>query len=373
MTMTQITQSQPASRIVHRGSESQQLLRVWAHNLPKIDLHRHLEGSLRLQTLAEIAQEHGINLPSYNVEDLRPYVQVTDDYPDFHRFLEKFKLLRRFYTSKEAVQRITQEAIMDAATDNVRYLELRFNPVALSRVQGFSLADVVEWVIQTVENSKQWTQTRTCLILQIGRDESLAIANEIVDLAIAFHGPLVRGIDLAGDEVNYPARRFQEPFQRARQAGLHVTVHAGEASGSNSVREAINLLGAERIGHGIRAVENSEVVQLLYKRNIALEVCPTSNFQTGAVPGLTLHPLIDLFGLRLKVTINTDDPSVSDTTLTDEYVVAIKAIGLPKRLIFRALRNAIEAAFIPDEERDALRQTFKQELASYPEAILEFQ
>jgi adenosine deaminase len=183
----------------------------------------------------------------------------------------------------------------------------------------------------------------------------------------------VRAIDLAGDEVHYPARAFKDPFQRARAAGLHITVHAGEASGAESVRDAITLLGANRIGHGIHCIENSEVVQMLYRRNIALEVCPTSNFQTGAVLGLTAHPLNDLFGLRLKVTINTDDPSVSDTTLTDEYLVAVRAIGLQKRLIFRALRNAIESAFIPDEERDGLRTLFQKALADYPEAPREFQ
>jgi len=371
--MTMITQPTTANMTLRRGPESQKLLRVWAHNLPKIDLHRHLEGSLRLQTLSEIAMEHGIDLPSYDIEQLRPYVQVTDDYPDFHRFLEKFRLLRRFYTSKEAVQRITREAIIDATEDNIRYLELRFNPVALSRAQGFPLGDVVEWVVDTVKNSQTWTTTRTCLILQIGREEHLRIAEEIVDLAIAFKGPLVRAIDLAGDEVHYPARAFKDPFQRARAAGLHITVHAGEASGAESVRDAITLLGANRIGHGIHCIENSEVVQMLYRRNIALEVCPTSNFQTGAVLGLTAHPLNDLFGLRLKVTINTDDPSVSDTTLTDEYLVAVRAIGLQKRLIFRALRNAIESAFIPDEERDGLRTLFQKALADYPEAPREFQ
>ena len=370
--MTMLTHPTTARNILQYESDSQKLMLVWARKLPKIDLHRHLEGSLRLQTLAEIAMEHGIDLPSYDVEQLRPYVQVTDDYPDFHRFLEKFKLLRRFYTSKEAVQRITQEALLDAVADNIRYLELRFNPVALSRAQSFSLGDVVSWVTEAAAESQKHNDIRTCLILQIGREESLHVAEEIVDLAIAFHGPLVRGIDLAGDELNYPARRFEKPFQRARAAGLHITVHAGEASGAASVYDAVTLLGAERIGHGIRAVENSEVVQLLYRRKIALEVCPTSNFQTGAVPGLTVHPLIDLFGLRLRVTINTDDPSVSDTTLSDEYLVAIKAIGLPRRLIFRALRNAIEAAFIPDEEREGLRARFREELAGCPEALEEF-
>ncbi|MBN1486434.1 MAG: adenosine deaminase [Anaerolineae bacterium] len=337
----------------------------WAHSLPKIDLHRHLEGSLRLDTLAEIALEHGIDLPSYDIEQLRPYVQVTDDPPDFHRFLEKFRLLRRFYTSKEAVQRVTREAICDAANDNIRYLELRFNPVALSRIQNFALQDVVEWVIEAAEKAQEETGTRTCLILQIGREENINIANEIVDLAINYLGPMVRGIDLAGDEIHYPAHLFAEPFSRASKAGVKITVHAGEAVGPDSVRSAIEFLKAERIGHGIRSIENSEVVQMVYERKVALEVCPTSNLQTGAVKGLSLHPLADLFRLRLRTTINTDDPSVSDTTLTDEYVVAVTAIGLPKVHIYQALSNALHAAFIPEAEFPHLKQQFRELLASY--------
>lgn len=357
---------------VEKGARLKKTLWDWAHALPKIDLHRHLEGSLRLSTLAEIATEHGIDLPSYDIEKLRPYVQFTDEQPDFHRFLEKFKLLRRFYTSKEAVQRITREAVLDAAHDNIRYLELRFNPTALARVQNFPLADVVEWEIEAIEQVQAETGTRTCLILQIGRDGSIELAEEIVDLAIAYHGPLVRGIDLAGYEVAYPAARFKQPFARAQAAGLHITVHAGEADGPESVRAAVEILGAQRIGHGIHAIENSDVIKLLYKREITLEVCPTSNFQTGAVSRLTLHPILDLFRLRLRVTINTDDPSVSDTTLSDEYAVSISAIGLQKRDIYHNLRNAVEAAFIPEEERPQLRERFRQELAAFPQALAEF-
>jgi len=355
-----------------QSEEIKQQLREWSHNLPKVDLHRHLEGSLRLKTLADIAIEHGIDLPSYDLEQLRPYVQVTEEQPDFHRFLEKFKLLRNFYTSKEAVQRITREAIMDAASDNIRYLELRFNPIALSRVQHFSLEAVVEWVMEAVEQAQTETGTRTCLILQIGRDEPIKVAERIVGLAIDYHGPLVRGVDLAGDETNYPATKFAEPFNKAKAAGLGITVHAGEAAGAESVRAAVESLQAQRIGHGINVVENSRIVHLLYERGITLEVCPTSNFQTGAVPGLTMHPLTDLFSLRLKVTINTDDPSVSDTTLSDEYVVAIRAIGLKKQHIYQSLHNSIEAAFIPEEERPALLSHFQEELAEFPGALEEF-
>ena len=192
---------------------------LWAHGLPKIDLHRHLEGSLRLTTLAERAFDCGIELPSYDVDTLRPYVQMTENAPDFLRFLEKFPVLRRFFTSREAIQRIAREAIADAAQDNVVYLELRFNPLALARLQGFPLADVVAWVMDAADEGQRETGTRTCLILQIPREESLDVADEIVDLAIANFGPLVRGIDLAGNEVDFPPQRFaalhsweQQPF-----------------------------------------------------------------------------------------------------------------------------------------------------------------
>ncbi len=356
--------------------DQRQDLWEWAHNLPKIDLHRHLEGSLRLETLSDLARAHGIgDLPSTDAEKLRPYVQMTNEPWDFENFLAKFGVLRRFYTSKEAVQRIAREAILDAAADNVKYLELRFNPVALSRVQNFPLGDVVEWVLETVELTQDECGTRTCLIFQIGRDETLAVADQILDLAIGHFGRIVRGVDLAGNEAVYPADRFAPTFQRAKEAGLNITIHAGEAMDADSVssiRTAVMYLNAQRIGHGIRAVENFNVVQMLHDRQITLEVCPTSNLHTGVVRGMTQHPLFDLFNLGLRVTLNTDDPSVSATTLTDEYVVAVDGIGLEQHLIYRMLRNSVDAAFIPDEEREWLRGNFREWLAPYPGAVEEF-
>jgi len=345
----------------------------WANHLPKIDLHRHLEGSLRLNTLAEIALEHGIDLPSYEVEQLRPYVQVTDDPPDYQSFLGKFELLRNFYTSKEVVQRVVHEAILDAANDNIRYLELRFNPEALANAQNFSMNDAVEWVKETTRSTQAETGTRTCLILTVPRRESLKTAYEITELSIAHFGDLVRGIDLVGDEVNFPAERFLEPFRRARKAGVNITIHAGEWAGAQSVYTAVKYLDAQRIGHGIRSIEDSTVVQLLYDRKVALEVCPTSNLQTGAVYGMGQHPLLDLYNLRLRVTLNTDDPSISDTTLTDEYVVSIAALGVEERMIYHMLRYSAEAAFIPPEERPWLMDTIRQALAPYPGALEGFE
>ncbi len=345
---------------------------TWARDLPKIDLHRHLEGSLSLTTLVEVARQHGIDLPGYDIEDLRPLVQMTDDLPDFQRFLAKFEVLRRFYVSPEVIQRLTREVIVDAARDNVCYLELRFNPLALARAQGFAFDDVVAWVIQATAAAEAETGTRTCLILQIPRDEPLSVAAEIVDIAIAHFGRWLRGIDLAGDETSYPPQGFSGPFERAFEAGLGITVHAGEAAGADGVRAAVTTLHPTRIGHGIRAIEDSNVVRLLRENGIALEVCPTSNVHTGVVPRFCQHPLADLLRLGIRTTLNTDDPSVSGTTLSDEYVVAVDRMGVGAHWIYRMLGHAVTAAFIPPTERGDLRARMRRGLADYPGALDEF-
>jgi adenosine deaminase len=297
---------------------------------------------------------------------------MTQDPPGFQRFLDKFEILRKFYTSEEAVKRIAQECVLDAARDNILYLEIRFNPLALARVRGFAFDDVVSWVAEAVSEAEQETGVRTCLILQIPRREPLAVAEEIVDVAVSRFGSQLRGVDLAGNEVVYPPELFVEPFQRAFEAGLSITIHAGEAMGAESVQAAVLLLHPQRIGHGIRVIENSDVIRMLRERSIALEVCPTSNLHTGVVSRYAKHPLIDLANLQLPLTLNTDDPSVSGTTLTDEYVAVVEGIGLKPSLIYRTLRYSVEAAFLPEEEREALRSRFRDGLRPYEGALAIF-
>src|SRR5512143_3404966 len=210
-------------------------LRRLLHALPKVDLHRHLEGSLRLATLAEIAEEHGIDLPSYDLDRLRPYVQFTDEEPDFHRFLEKFKLLKRFYTTREAVKRVAYEAVVDAAADNVRYLEWRFNPAALAHAQNFPLHEVTEWVIEAVEQAQAETGIWVRLLCTAVRHDSYDLARQVIDVAIAYRGQGIVGVDLAGDEVHYPATPFAPLFRRAADHGLGITIHAGEAGKASNV------------------------------------------------------------------------------------------------------------------------------------------
>lgn len=336
-------------------------LRQILHGLPKADLHRHLEGSLRLETLAEIAHEHGVDLPAYSIEDLRPYVQITDDPPDFHRFLEKFRLLRHFYKTPEAVARVAYEAVADAAADNVKYLELRFNPAALARTQGFSFEEVTDWVIEAVGRAQQDLGILVRLITTIVRHEEIEIAERVAQLSIERRTTGIVAIDLAGDEVNFDAKPFAPVFQAAREAGLGVTVHAGEAAGAENVRQAVLEMGATRIGHGVRSIENSEVIKLLRDRNVTLEVCLTSNLQTGVMHNFSHHPLRDLYMLGVPVTLNTDDPSISDTTLTDEYIVAMMALGIRMSQLRAMCCNSLRAAFLPEAERQALEAQIAQE------------
>ncbi len=338
-------------------------LREILQAMPKVDLHRHLEGSLRLETLAEVAYEHGVDLPSYNIEELRPLVQMVEGDPyDFHLFLEKFKLLRRFYSSREAVERVAYEAVADAAADNVQYLELRFSPASLAMAQEFSLDEVTEWVIQAVHRAQRDHSITVGLIISVLRDFGRQVAEEVTEIAIAYRDKGIVGLDLAGDEVHYPAKPFADLFCRAKEEGLGITVHAGEAMGPERVEEAINALEADRIGHGVRTIENSNVLQLVLRRGVTLEVCPTSNLQTGVVRGLGMHPLRDLYRLGVHVTLNTDDPSVSNTTLTDEYVVAVQSIGLTMTELKNIILNGIQAAFLPPRQKARLEKRMRQAL-----------
>ncbi|UCC63136.1 MAG: adenosine deaminase [Anaerolineae bacterium] len=350
-------------------SESMTLTRDlhgFLQGLPKIDLHRHLEGSLRLETVVGLARENGVSLPSYDIERLRPLVQVTDDPPDFDRYLGKFHILRRIYSTPQVIERLAYETVADAAADNVRYLELRFSPSAQAAAHGFSFSDTTDWVIAGVQRAQRDFDITVRLIIALVRHDPFEWAEEITEIAIARQANGVVGFDLAGQAEKYPAAPFVRLFKRAKAAGLNITVHAGEATGPTAVTEAVTVLGAQRIGHGIRAIEDSQVCQQLRNEGITLEVCPTSNIHTGAVQSFWRHPLKDLHHLGVPVTINTDNTSVSNTTLTDEYLMAMLGIGIKLTELREMLMNAVEAAFLPDDEKETLRTWFHQELWTWP-------
>jgi len=330
--------------------------------LPKVELHRHLEGSLRLDTMLDIAKQHGIVIPE-DVIRLSTLVQIQDeDKFTFQNFLSKFNTLRLFYRSPDAIHRITREAIQDAAKDNVKYLELRFTPVALSRAERFPLHDVIDWVITSAKNAAEEFDIIIKLIASVNRHESAELAEQVAWLAADhIHDGLV-ALDLAGNEAEFPSEPFYGIFKEAKQAGLNVTIHAGEWGPAKHIKEAIEELGAERIGHGVRILEDESITAMVRERGTACEVCVTSNYQSGVVESLETHPMAKMLENGINVTINTDDPSISRITLSHEYYAACEDLKLSQTTLRERIVAAAKAGFLPDDEKQNLVSQLMRDL-----------
>lgn len=330
--------------------------------LPKVELHRHLEGSLRLETLLELVKSESLDLP-HDAAALRREVQVQHgEAMTSQNFLSKFNALRQFYRSDEILRRITRETITDAAEDNIHYLELRFTPVALARARDYPLDEVVDWVVQSAYHTAEACGIRIGLIASVNRHEPVELAEEVAKIAADRLGKGIVGLDLAGNEVEFAADPFQPIFAEAKGAGLKITVHAGEWTGAASVRHALEKMGAARIGHGVRVMEDPDVIKLALERRAVFEVCLTSNHQSGVVASLREHPLPKMIDAGLQVTLNTDDPGVSNITLTDEYQIAVTDLGLSEASLKGLVLAAAQASFLPPREKKALEAELQEKL-----------
>jgi adenosine deaminase len=333
--------------------------------LPKVELHRHLEGSLRIQTMLDVARAHGISVP-FGTGPLSNLVQVQQSEPNtYQNFLAKFNTLRMFYRSPEVIHRVTREAVEDAANDNVRYLELRFTPVALSRAERFPLGEVMDWVCEAAQAAARQFKIQVGLIASVNRHESVELAEQVAWLAASRIKRGILGMDLAGNEAEFPAEPFAGVLHEARQAGLRLTVHAGEWAGAANVREALEKLEADRIGHGVRVVEDADVMALARERGATFEVCVTSNYQTGVVHTLAEHPLMKMLNNGLNVTVDTDDPSISRITLSDEYQRACEDLGMEHQVLKERILAAAQASFLPKAQRQKLVRQIRKELNSF--------
>jgi adenosine deaminase len=339
-------------------------LRTALAGLPKIDLHRHLEGSLRLSSLYDIARAYDLDLPARSLDELRPYVQIAGEEHSFRNFLDKFNILRRFYQSPEIIQRLAYEAVEDAALDHVRYLELRFTPPALAKSRNYPLEEVTDWVIAAVEQACHANLgIEVQLIISLNRHEPLELAERVTQIAIDRQDRGIVGLDLAGDEVNYSAAPFAGVFRAARAAGLGLVAHAGEWTGAGAVREAIEILGVQRVGHGVRVIEDPAVAALARERGVVFEVCVTSNLQSGVIRRLAEHPLRQMMALGLPATLNTDDPAISDITLSSEYSAVAGQLGFSLAEVKQFILNAAQAALLSPAARAELVSDFTQSLA----------
>jgi adenosine deaminase len=322
--------------------------------LPCIDLHRHLDGNVRLPTIVALAEQHGIALPATTVEGLRPIVQVEGAQGNALAFFASAHWMTAVLADADACRRVARENVEDARSEGLDYVELRFSPAHMARAFGLDQRAVVEAVIAGVAEGRRATGMRAKLIGILSRTLGPASCTVELEALLAQRGDIV-ALDLAGDELNWPGELFVEHFRRARDAGWAITIHAGEFGSADNVWTALRALGAERIGHGTRAIDDPVLVAYLAKHRIGVEVQLTSNVQTSAVPGYAAHPLKAFLDRGVVATINTDDPAHSGIDWTFECTVAAKAAGLDAADVHAAQRNALEVAFLSDAERAELR------------------
>jgi adenosine deaminase len=332
--------------------------------LPKTDLHCHLDGSLRLDTILELARKQGVKLPTFDRGELHCIVVAGDQVASLDDYLRGFEITLSVMQTEEALERCAYELAEDAWRENVRYIEVRYSPLLHTR-EGLRPAQVVEAVLRGLRTAKRSLGVRygviLCAIRSLGSDASLRIA----ELCIAFKNRGVVGFDLAGSEVNNPAKLHRQAFQLVIDNNINCTAHAGESFGPDSVHQAIHKCGAHRIGHGTRLVESGDLLNYVNDHRIPLEVCPSSNLQTRAATSWETHPVDFFVDYGLRVTINTDNRLMSDTTVTKELLLCHQHYGWSLRTIKEIIIAGFKSAFMPYREKADLVAEISRDLAAF--------
>ena len=328
-------------------------------SLPLIDLHRHLDGAVRLETILDLGRQHNLSLPAWDLDGLRPHVQVTGPsdsggkMPGVMAFIEKFKWMTEILVDLDACRRVAYENVQDAHQEGIDYIELRFSPWFMAETHKLDTAAVVAAVVQGVEAGAEEFGVKVKLIGIISRTYGPEAGWRELEALLTQRDHLV-GLDLAGDEARYPGELFVKHFRKARDVGWRITVHAGESAGPHSIWHALNQLGAERIGHAVAAAEDPALMDYMAEHQIGIETGLTSNVQTCTVPDYARHPARRFLGHGMLVTLNTDDPGISAIDLRHEYDIAAPAAHLTPAQIQQAQRNALAVAFLSNNERQAL-------------------
>ena len=323
------------------------------HDYPLTDLHRHLDGNIRLSTIWQLAQEHSIVLPTDSLEKLKSKVQIQQKTTDLLAFLEKMELGVSVLASEQACFRIAYENIEDAKLAGLDYVELRFSPVFMAQAHNLQIDQVVDAVIAGCKAGTKQYGVPVNLLGILSRSYGEATCHQELQALLRAKDDIV-ALDLAGDEKGFPAIRFKQHFKLARDAGWNITVHAGEADGPQSIRQAIDELGATRIGHSVAAREDLHLMDFMANNDISIECCLTSNFQTGACNNIAEHPIKTFMERGIVVTLNTDDPGVSGIEIADEYKLAREVVGLTTEQLAQIQINGVEVAFVADGAKRAL-------------------
>jgi adenosine deaminase len=327
-------------------------------SIPLVELHRHLDGNVRLETIIDIGLKHNLPLPARDTEGLRPYVQVTEAKPSILEYFAKFEWLVRVMVDYDSVHRIAYENVEDAKNEGIDYIELRFSPWFMAEKNGLDPVGVVEAVVDGVKTGSRDFGVKTNLIGILSRTYGPEICKKELQ-ALLTQKPNIVALDLAGDEIHFGGELFVEHFHIARDAGWFSDPHAGEVCGPASVWQAIRDLGANRIGHSVRAVEDERLLDYLAVHQIGVESNLTSNVQTSTVKDYPSHPIKLFLERGIRASINTDDPGISSYFLNFEYETAAPAAGLTQELIDKAQHNALNTAFLSTSERTELLEKKK--------------
>lgn len=322
--------------------------------LPLLDLHRHLDGNVRASTILSLAEQFGLALPADNLEQLKPHVQVIDKAPDLMAFLAKLDWGVKVLGDYDACRRIAIENVEDAAAQGIDYTELRFSPYYMAMNHNLHPQGVVEAVVDGIHSAVKEHDIKVNLIGIMSRTFGQQKCQQELDAILAFKESMV-AVDLAGDEYGYPGELFVEHFKQVHKADLRATIHAGEARDASSIWQAIEELGADRIGHGVNAIHDPKLMDYLRDKRIGIESCLTSNVLTSTVPEITEHPLKQFLAHGIAASINTDDPAVQGIELTDEYNSAAYEAGLSQADIELAQRNALEIAYLSEGDKRQLQ------------------
>jgi len=327
------------------------------NDIPKTELHNHLEGAIRTQTIIDIAREYDLELPTYDLDELDHHVKVFDQLKDLETVLKAFGIFQRSIASPKAVERIAWELFEDSAKQNIKLFEARFSPDWAFHGHNLDWDECLEGLLKAKSRAEAEFDMAIGYITITSRSMGPESCVKTVDWAIRNKEHIV-GIDLADSERDFPLSDFVGPVMKAKEAGLNVTIHTGEDTPASFVKETIELANPDRIGHGIHAIEDREVVKLIKERGITLEVNPWSNYLTNSVRTIEEHPLKKLFDLGVKVTINSDDPEVLETNLNNEYRIAHEILGMSMDEIAQCNRNALEASFLPQDVRNRIRDRY---------------
>ena len=328
---------------------------------PKVELHEHLDGSLRPETVIALAEKKGMSLPCSTPEEIAAWFSKGSDEKSLSLYLKSFEVTTALMQDRDSLKRIAREEIEDLAADGVVYAEIRFAPV-LHTKEGLSMEDVVSSVIEGLQEGRKSTGVEFGLILSAMRDQSAEISLKTAELAVAFSDRGVVGFDLAGDESGNPAKKHIKAFEFIRAQNFNITIHAGEAFGLESIWQAIQICGAHRIGHGTRltddmTIENGKIRKMgtlthfVLDKRIPLEMCLTSNVGTGAAESYETHPFPLFFRNNFRVFLSTDNRLMSNTSLTKEFYIAAEKYNLDIHDIEKITLNAMKSAFIHHEKR----------------------